>query len=295
MDGVPGVTFPGIKARETFHYRFKLRQSGTYWYHSHAILQDPAGFYAPLIIDPQGREPFSYHREYVVLLSEWIDTPPVKVLANLKKVDGYYNDHRQTLPELFAGLNAAGSPQEREAIWNERVAWARMRMDPTDATDGGSGSHRHGCLEDAEVQALYSRYVAPFWDLQLGLQRELKPRARDYRVLGVRGLAPYAFDVDLAAFVRSDGRLFARARVEYDLLFTNRLVAKPFLGVDWSARSIPADGIKAGATSSEWGVNLRHEITRAVAPYLEIGRQWQCDARGGAGTNSLRTGLRLVL
>jgi len=138
MDGVPGVTFPGIKPGETFQYRFDLRQSGTYWYHSHAILQEPAGFYAPLIIDPLGREPFGYDREYVLMLSEWVDTPPEKVLANLKKVEGYYNDRRQTLPDLYAELKAARSPQEREAIWNERVAWARMRMDPTDATDGGS-------------------------------------------------------------------------------------------------------------------------------------------------------------
>ena len=138
MDGVPGVTFPGIKPGETFQYRFDLRQSGTYWYHSHAILQEPAGFYAPLIIDPLDREPFGYDREYVVMLSEWVDTPPETVLANLKKVEGYYNDRRQTLPDLYAELKAARSPQEREAIWNERVAWARMRMDPTDATDGGS-------------------------------------------------------------------------------------------------------------------------------------------------------------
>jgi len=129
MDGVPGVTFPGIKPGETFQYRFDLRQSGTYWYHSHAILQEPAGFYAPLIIDPQDREPFGYDREYVVMLSEWVDTPPEKVLANLKKVEGYYNDRRQTLPDLYADLKAARTPQEREAIWNERVAWARMRMD----------------------------------------------------------------------------------------------------------------------------------------------------------------------
>lgn len=138
MDGVPGVTFPGIKPGETFEYSFRLRQNGTYWYHSHAILQEPAGFYAPLIIDPQVRDPFGYDREYVVLLSEWIDTPPAKVLANLKKVDGYYNFRRQTLPELFTALRDAKSSSERDAIWSERMAWARMRMDPTDATDGGS-------------------------------------------------------------------------------------------------------------------------------------------------------------
>lgn len=157
------------------------------------------------------------------------------------------------------------------------------------------GSRRDGRLEDAELQALYSRYVAPFWDLQMGLRRELKPQARNFGVLGIRGLAPYAYDVDLAAFVRSDGRVFTRTRVEYDLLFTNRLIAKPFVGVDWAARSLPAEGIKAGATSSEWGLNLRYEITRAVSPYLEVGRQWQREAGGSTSVNSVRAGLRLVL
>ena len=157
------------------------------------------------------------------------------------------------------------------------------------------GSRRGGRLEDAEVQALYSRYVAPFWDLQVGLRREFKPEARNFGVIGIRGLAPYVFDVDLAGFVRSDGRLFARTRVEYDLLFTNRLIAKPFVGVDWAARSLPAEGIKAGATSSEWGLNLRYEITRAVSPYLEVSRQWQREASGSTSANSVRAGLRLVL
>lgn len=159
-------------------------------------------------------------------------------------------------------------------------------------TEGAGHGSR---LEDAEAQALYSRYIAPFWDLQLGLRRELKPEARSYGVIGLRGLAPYAFDVDLAAFLRSDGRLFARTRVEYDMLFTNRFIAKPFIGFDWSARSIPKDGIKAGATSSEWGINLRYEITRAVAPYFEINRKRQRGADGGVTANSVRAGVRLVL
>ena len=157
------------------------------------------------------------------------------------------------------------------------------------------GLRRDGRLDDAEVQALYSRYVAPFWDLQLGLRRELKPETRNFGVIGIRGVAPYAFDIDLAGFVRSDGQLFARTRVEYDLLLTNRLIAKPFVGIDWAARSLPAEGIKAGATSSEWGLNLRYEITRAVSPYLEVGRQWQREAGGSTSVNSVRIGLRLVL
>lgn len=137
MDGVPGVTFPGVRGGESFEYRFKLRQSGTYWYHSHTILQEPAGFYAPLIIDAAQPEPFQYDRDYVILLSDWTDIPPARVLANLKKTDGFYNYRRQTLTELFAQLQTATSAEERHAIWTERLGWARMRMDPTDFSDGG--------------------------------------------------------------------------------------------------------------------------------------------------------------
>ena len=137
QDGVPGVTFPGIQPGETFAYRFKLRQSGTYWYHSHAALQEAAGYFAPLIIDPIKPDPFQYDREYIVVLSDWIDTPPQQVLANLKKVDGYYNYRRVTTPQFFAQLRSAPDAKTRDAIWADRMDWAKMRMDPTDYSDGG--------------------------------------------------------------------------------------------------------------------------------------------------------------
>ncbi len=137
QDGVPGVTFPGIQPGETFTYRFKLRQSGTYWYHSHAALQEAAGYFAPIIIDPIKPDPFKYDREYLVMLSDWNDTPPPQVLANLKKVDGYYNYRRITTPQFLAQLRNAPDKKAREAIWNERMEWAKMRMDPTDFSDGG--------------------------------------------------------------------------------------------------------------------------------------------------------------
>jgi len=137
QDGVPGVTFPGIQPGETFTYRFKLRQSGTYWYHSHAALQEAAGYFAPLIIEPAKPDPFQYDREYVVVLSDWIDTPPPQVLANLKKVDGYYNYRRVTTPQFFAQLRSAPDAKTRVAIWADRMEWAKMRMDPTDYSDGG--------------------------------------------------------------------------------------------------------------------------------------------------------------
>ena len=137
QDGVPGFVFPGIGAGETFTYRFKLRQAGTYWYHSHAALQEAAGYFAPLIIEPSNPEPFAYDRDFVVVLSDWIDTPPPQVLANLKKIDGYYNYRRITTPEFLGALRRAPDQKTRDAIWKERMEWAKMRMDPTDFSDGG--------------------------------------------------------------------------------------------------------------------------------------------------------------
>lgn len=137
MDGVPHVTFPGIEPGETFTYRFPLIQNGTYWYHSHSALQEVVGCYAPIIIESAKPEPFRYEREYVVILSDWIDTPPAEVLANLKKVEGYYNRRRITTPQFISALVGAKDEAARKKIWDERMAWNEMRMDPTDISDGG--------------------------------------------------------------------------------------------------------------------------------------------------------------
>lgn len=137
QDGVPHVTFHGIEAGETFTYHFDLKQNGTYWYHSHSALQEVEGCYGPIIIDAAQPEPFSYEREFVVQLSDWIDTPAAEVLANLKKVEGYYNRRRVTLPQFLASLKLAPDEATRHKLWDEHMAWSQMRMDPTDISDGG--------------------------------------------------------------------------------------------------------------------------------------------------------------
>ena len=97
MDGVPGLSFDGIRRGEAYHYRFDVRQGGTYWYHSHSAFQEQAGLYGPLIIDPIEPEPFSYDRDYVVMLTDWSDLDPTALFARLKKMsdyDNYYNGWR---------------------------------------------------------------------------------------------------------------------------------------------------------------------------------------------------------
>ncbi|MBX9660504.1 MAG: multicopper oxidase domain-containing protein [Nitrospiraceae bacterium] len=139
MDGVPGISpgyGDGIKPGETFTYRFKVRQSGTYWFHSHSSgEQEQLGMYAPLIIEPRDPDPFKYDREYIIMFSDWTDEDPKRIVRNLKQDSSWYNFNRQTLVGLFQELGHAPNAEARQAIINDRITWSLMRMDPTDLSD----------------------------------------------------------------------------------------------------------------------------------------------------------------
>jgi FtsP/CotA-like multicopper oxidase with cupredoxin domain len=131
MDGVPGMSFNGIRPGETFTYRFPLRQNGTYWYHSHSSMQEARGLYGALIVEPAEPEPFRYDREHVVLLSDWSDEDPHRILAKLRKQATYYNFHQRTLGDFYRDVKAKGL----KATWDNRRMWGAMRMTPTDLAD----------------------------------------------------------------------------------------------------------------------------------------------------------------
>jgi CopA family copper-resistance protein len=126
FDGVPGVSFPGIKPRSTYLYEFPIRQAGTYWYHSHSGGQEQLGLYGPLIIDPAGADPIQSDREHVIVLSDHSQMSPEAIYAKLKQMPGYFNYQKQTLSGLLAG---------RDQPLKDRIAWGKMRMDPTDISD----------------------------------------------------------------------------------------------------------------------------------------------------------------
>lgn len=131
MDGVPGLSFAGIPPGGMFEYRFPLLQNGTYWYHAHSAFQEQTGLYGPLIIEPREPEPFGYEREHVILLSDWTDLDGHTVLAKLKKQSDYFNYQRRSAGELLRDIRERGLRSTLE----ERVAWGRMRMAPTDRAD----------------------------------------------------------------------------------------------------------------------------------------------------------------
>jgi FtsP/CotA-like multicopper oxidase with cupredoxin domain len=139
MDGVPGLSFQGIRPGESYTYRFDVRQSGTFWYHSHSGFQEQRGVYGPIVIEPPGGDPNHAARDHVILLSDWSDEDPERIFAKLKKQSSYYNYDKRTLADFFrdARRNGVG------ATIAERSMWGSMRMNPTDLADVSGATYTH--------------------------------------------------------------------------------------------------------------------------------------------------------
>ncbi|WP_333587073.1 copper resistance system multicopper oxidase [Phenylobacterium sp.] len=152
MDGVPGISFPGIAPGETFHYRFPVIQAGTYWYHSHSNMQEAMGCFGPLVIDPAGADPVAYDREHVLVLSDWSFLHPHEILSRLKKSPGYFNRSRTTLGGLLSGDDGMSVA--------ERRMWGAMRMDPRDIADVNGTTYTY-LVNGAGPQAPWSGRFAP--------------------------------------------------------------------------------------------------------------------------------------
>ena len=131
MDGVPGLTFAGIRPGETFTYRFPVQQNGTYWYHSHTAAQEQLGVYGPIIIDPAESDPVRYDREHIVVLGDWLSGDPMDMIAKLKKQSSYSNFQRRTVGDFVSDSAKDGFVP----TLNDRLTWGKMRMDPTDIAD----------------------------------------------------------------------------------------------------------------------------------------------------------------
>ncbi|SED23739.1 copper-resistance protein, CopA family [Pseudomonas frederiksbergensis] len=139
MDGVPGLSFHGIEPNGTYVYQFKVRQNGTYWYHSHSGFQEQSGVYGPLVIDAKEPEPFQYDRDYVVMLTDWTDEDPVGLMKTLKKQSDYYNHNKPTVGDFIHDVSEKG--------WGSTVAdrkmWAEMKMNPTDLADVSGATYTY--------------------------------------------------------------------------------------------------------------------------------------------------------
>ena len=139
MDGVPGMSFNGIHRGQSYPYRFDVRQAGTYWYHSHSGFQEQAGLYGALIVDPVAPEPFSYDRDYVVLLSDWTDLSGEQLFARLKKMSDYDNHGKRTVGDFVRDARRDGL----SATLADRRRWGGMRMTPTDLSDVNGNTYTY--------------------------------------------------------------------------------------------------------------------------------------------------------
>jgi CopA family copper-resistance protein len=139
MDGVPGLSFDGIPPGGEYIYRFTVNQSGTYWYHSHSGFQEQTGLYGPIVIEPREGERHPVQRDYTVLLSDWTDTAPETLYANLRKQSGYYNYGKQTVGDFLHDVGSDGLSQALA----QRQMWNRMRMDPSDLADVSGAAYTY--------------------------------------------------------------------------------------------------------------------------------------------------------
>jgi CopA family copper-resistance protein len=131
MDGVPGISFPGIRPGETYEYQFPVTQSGTYWYHSHSRFQEQIGLYGPIVIEPRGGERHHADREHVLLLSDWTDTDPERIYRLLKVQSDYFNYNRRTVADFVSDARKNGV----SATVSDRRMWGQMRMNASDLLD----------------------------------------------------------------------------------------------------------------------------------------------------------------
>lgn len=139
MDGVPGMSFDGIAPGQEYHYRFTLRQSGTYWYHSHSMFQEQAGLYGAIVIDPLTPPPYRHDREHVVLLSDWTDLDPAALFRRLKQMPSHDNYAQRTVGDFLRDAREDGL----RATLADRGMWGRMRMTPTDLSDVNANTYTY--------------------------------------------------------------------------------------------------------------------------------------------------------
>jgi len=291
MDGVPGFSFPGIAPGETFVYRFPVKQSGTYWYHSHSKFQEQTGVFAPLIIDPVGPDPIRSDREHVVMLNDWTDQDPDVIYSTLKRQSDFFNFAQPTAPEFFRDVGSIGMQQ---ALAKRRM-WNRMRMLPTDLSDVSAATYTYlmngttpaqnwtGLFRPGERVRL--RFIngsaSTLFDVRIpGLTLTVVAAdgqavdpvdvdefriavAETYDVM-VQPQADQAFTIFAQAMDRSGfarGTLAPRPGMQADV---PRVDARPWLSVVDMMGSMAMDHMQHGETQHESGEGMSHETMQGM-------------------------------
>lgn len=262
MDGVPGISFDGIKPGETFAYQFHVRQNGTFWYHSHSGFQEQTGLYGAIVIEPSRPDPVAYDRDYVVLLSDWSDEKPETIYAKLKKRSDYYNFRQRTAGDLWRDIRQKGLAQTR----NDRSMWNRMRMSDRDLSDVTGYTY-----------TFLMNGVAPE-DGWLGLFK----RGEKVRLRFINGAAMTIFDVRIPGLkltvVAADGQNIEPITIDefrIGVAETYDVVVEPSIDGAYTifAQSIDRTGYARGTLSpdADWSAELPQMDPPALLGHREMG------------------------
>jgi CopA family copper-resistance protein len=181
MDGVPGISFPGIPAGETFTYQFPVRQSGTYWYHSHTRFQEQTGLYGAIVIEPAAGEPIHADRDHVVLLSDWTDENPEHIFATLKQMSDFYNFQLPTAQDFVRDAKSMGV----QGALAKRRMWNLMRMNPTDLGDVSGQTYTY-LINGASPTANWTGIAKPGERVRLRLINGSSSTFFDVRIPGLK-------------------------------------------------------------------------------------------------------------
>ena len=167
-----------------------------------------------------------------------------------------------------AEIDAAIVGDEAVLAWDDADVW--FGGDRNKLWFKSEGEVIDGNLEAGEVQALWSRNIAPFWDLQAGARIDIEPETTSYLTLALQGLAPYQFETEIEGFLSEQGDVSARFKQSFDLLFTQRLVLEPYVEAEAFAQAVASRDVGAGLSNVAAGLQLRYEFTRKIAPYLDL-------------------------
>ncbi|HEY1140283.1 MAG TPA: copper resistance protein B [Lysobacter sp.] len=203
------------------------------------------------------------------------------------------------IPELTDADRAAAQPPANDHAVHDNGIFHFVQLNRLEAfdADGGNGlewegqawigrdrnklwlrsegERVDGRTESADLEALYGRAIAPWWDVVAGVRHDFKPGAsQDFAAIGVMGVAPYKFEVEATAYVGQGGQTAARLEAEYELLLTNRLILQPLVEVNACGQNDARRSIGSGLSTAEAGLRLRYEITRQFAPYIGVVREW---------------------
>lgn len=242
MDGVPGVSFKGIPAGETFSYRFKVKQSGTYWYHSHSGMQEQTGVFGSIIIEPGGKETIVSDRDYIVQLSDWTDEDPMRIFAKLRQQSDYYNFNQPTALDFFKDAAETGLMPALD----KRRMWNRMRMNPTDLSDISAYTYTY-LMNGATANDNWTALFQPGERIRL---RFINSGAQSYFDVRIPGLQ--------MTVVQADGQNIEPVTVDeirialaetYDVIVTPREEAYTIF-----AQSMDRSGFVSGTLAARFGM-----------------------------------------